>query len=190
LNNLPQFRCRQQRIGENSSRFRAISTSSDRDASLSRPSTSQSTHEQDIPSFSSCQTYLQMLTKSAQPGSKSSTSSTILSHNQDMKNPQEAEKAHMSPLKAPRNGRQRAEKVHMLILGIPTLSSFSLQAPRNLVVYRQSLLTTDNRSKKIEILIGANSSKVSSSTCSVRPSNKAEEESNMKVCRQIRRTRW
>lgn len=65
---------------ENSSGFRATSTFSDRDASLSRPSTGQSTHEQDIPSFFSGQTYLQMLTKSAQSGSKSSTSSTIPSH--------------------------------------------------------------------------------------------------------------
>jgi hypothetical protein len=176
-------------MGENNSGFRAASTSFDRDASLSRPSTGQSTREQDIPSFSSGQTYPQMLTKSAQPGSKSSTSSTILSHIQDMKNPQEAEKAHMSLLKAPRNGRQRAEKAHMFILGIPTLSSFSQQLQRNLVDYRQSPLTTNNRSKKIEILIGANSSKVSSSTCSVRPSNKARKESKMRVCRQSRRTR-
>jgi hypothetical protein len=70
-------------MGENSNGLRATSTSSDRDASLSRPSTAQSMHQQDIPSFSSGQTYLQMLTKSAHPGNKSSTSSTIPSHNQD-----------------------------------------------------------------------------------------------------------
>jgi hypothetical protein len=69
-------------MGDNSNGFWATSTSSNRDASLSRPSTAQSNHQQDIPSFSAGQTYMQMLTKRAFPSSKSSTNSTTHPHNQ------------------------------------------------------------------------------------------------------------